>query len=164
MLVFLRIFVALSLTESLQIQVKWKQHMCFLHAHHQNTSSIKINFKFLTVSLFHYSYKQPFSFQQVLRWAWNKLNMHLKLYYIPKVFSDWISSHNLYSWLAENISRYSFFCLLSLQQHTHAVSCWRIWFLFLTWMVSLSLFKRTEAATETCSLKIQSCLWIYIFS
>ena len=78
-----------------------------VHAHHENTSSIKINFKFLTVSLFHYSYKQPFSFQQVLRWAWNKLNMHLKLYYIPKVFSDWISSHNLYSWLAENISRFS---------------------------------------------------------
>ena len=110
--------VALSLTESLQIQVEWKQHMCFVHAHHKNTSSIKINFKFLTVSLFHYSYKQPFSFQQVLRWAWNKLNMHLKLYYIPKVFSDWISSHNLCTWLAENISRDSYFCLLSLQQHT----------------------------------------------
>ena len=83
--------MALSLTESLQIQVEWKQHMCFVHAHHKNTSSIKINFKFLTVSLFHYSYKQPFSFQQVPRWAWNKLNLHLKLFYIPKTFSDWIS-------------------------------------------------------------------------
>ena len=141
-----RIFVALSLTESLQIQVEWKQHMCFVHAHHENTK-----FKFLTVSLFHYSYKQPFSFQQVSRWAWNKLNMHLKLYYIPKVFSDWISSHNLCTWLAENISRYSSFCL---HTHTHAVSCCRRWFLFLTWAVSLSLFIRTEAATETCSLKI----------
>ena len=47
----------LSLTESLQIQVEWKQHLCFVHAHHENTSSIKINFKFLTVLLFHYSYK-----------------------------------------------------------------------------------------------------------
>ena len=148
MLVFLRIFVALSLTESLQIQVKWKQHMCFLHAHHQNTSSIKINFKFLTVSLFHYSYKQPFPVQQVPRWVWSKLNMHLKLYYSPKVFSDWISSHNLCTWMAENISCYSSFCL---HTHTHAVSCWRKWFLFLTWMVSLSLFIRTEAATETSS-------------
>ena len=109
----LRIFVALSLTESLQIQVEWKQHMCFVHAHHENTK-----FKFLTVSLFHYSYKQPFSFQQVSRWAWNKLNMHLKLYYIPKVFSDWISSHNLCTWLAENIS-YSSFCL-----HTHTHMQW----------------------------------------
>ena len=124
--------MTLSLTETLQIQVEWKQPMCFVYVHHQNTSSIKINFKFLTVSLFHYSYKQPFSFQQVLRWAWNKLNMHLKLYYIPKVFSDWISSHNLCTWLAENISRYSSFCL-----HTHTCSeLWRKWFVFLTWTVS----------------------------
>ena len=107
-----------NLTESLQIQVESKQHMCFVHAHHTNTSSIKINFKFLTVTLFHHSYKQPFSFQQISKWAWNKLIKHLKLYYIPKVFSDWISSHNLCTWLAENISRDSSFCLLSLQQHT----------------------------------------------
>ena len=40
-----------SLTESLQIQGEWKQHMCFAHAHHENTSSIKINFKFPTVLL-----------------------------------------------------------------------------------------------------------------
>ena len=113
-----RIFVALSLTESLQIQVEWKQHMCFVHAHHGNT-----NFKFLTISLFH------FSFQQASRWAWNKLNMHLKLYYFPKAFSNWISSHNLCTWLAENISRYSSFCL---HIQAHAVSCWRKWFLFLT--------------------------------
>ena len=84
----LRIFVALSLTESLQIQVEWKQHMCFVHAHHENTSSIKINFKFLTVSLLYCCYKQSFSFQLVPRWAWN---MHLNFYYIPEVFSDWIS-------------------------------------------------------------------------
>ena len=119
LLVFLHIFVALSLTESLQIQVEWKQHMCFVHAHHENTSSIKINFKFLTVSLFNYSYKQPFSFQQVPRWAWNKLTMHLKLYYIPNVFSDWISSYNLCTWLAENISRCSSFCLHYYNTHTH---------------------------------------------
>ena len=116
--------MALSLTESLQIQVEWKQHMCFVHAHHENTSSIKINFKFLTVSLFHYSYKQPFSFQQVPRWAWNKLNMYLKLHYIPNVFSDWISSHNLCTWLAENISHYSSFCL-----HTH-----------MQWVVDVMIF------------------------
>ena len=47
----------LSLTESLQIQVEWKQRMCFVYAHEENPSSTKINFKFLTVSLFHYSYK-----------------------------------------------------------------------------------------------------------
>ena len=137
----------LSLTESFQIQVEWKQHMCFVHAHHQNPSSIKINFKFLTVSLLHCSHKQPCSFQQVPRWAWNKLNMHLKFYYILKVFSGWISSHNLCTWLAGNISRYS-------SWHTHAVSCWRKWLLFLTCTVSLKLFTRTEAATETCSSKI----------
>ena len=89
--------------------------MCFVHAHHENTK-----FKFLTVSLFHYSYKQPFFLEQVSKWAWNKLNMHLKLY-IPKVFSDWISSHNLCTWLAENISRYSSFCL-----HTHTHMQWLV--------------------------------------
>ena len=147
--------MALRLTESSQIQVEWKEQMSFVYAHHENTSSIKINVKFLTVSLFHYSCNQPFFFQQFPRWAWNKLNMHLKVYYIPKVFFDWISSHNLCIWLAENISSYSSFCL-----HTHAVSCWRKWFLFLTWTVTLSLFMRSEAVTETCSLKIHSCSWI----
>ena len=58
-----------SLTESLQIQVESKQHMCFVHAHHKNTSLIKIDFNFLTVLLFHHSYNQPFSFQQVSKWA-----------------------------------------------------------------------------------------------
>ena len=85
--------MALSLTESLQIQVEWKQHMCFVHAHHENTSSIKINFKSLTVSLFLYTYKQPSFFQQFLKWAWNKLTMYLKLYFIPRMFADWISSN-----------------------------------------------------------------------
>ena len=37
--------------------------------------------------------------------------------------------------------------------NTHAMNCWRKWFLFLTWMVFLNLLTRTEAATETCSLK-----------
>ena len=142
--------MALSLTESLQIQVEWKQHMYLVHAHHENTSSIKTNFKFLTASLFHYSYKLLFSFQQVPRWAWNRFNNHWKLYYIPKVFSDWISSHNPCTWLVENISRLVLFVFT----HTYAMSCWRKWFLFLTLTVSLSLFIRTEAATETCSLKI----------
>ena len=107
----------LSLTESLQIQVEWKQHMCFVHTHHENTSSIKINFKSLIVSLFHYTYKKPSPFQQFPKWAWNKLTMHLKLYYFPKMFADWISSNNLRTWVAENVSRDSAFCLLSLQ-HT----------------------------------------------
>ena len=49
----------LSLTVSLQIQVSTtsKRHMCFVHGHHEITSSIKINFKSLTVSLFHYTNK-----------------------------------------------------------------------------------------------------------
>ena len=155
----LRIFVALSLTESLQIQVEWKQHMCFVHAHYENTSSIKINFKFLTISLFHCSFKQPFSFQQVLRWAWYKLNMHLKLYYISEVFSDWISFIiSVLDWLktfpAIGLFVFNPHTHAHTHTHTHAVSCWRKWFLFLTWTVSLGLFMRTEAATETCSLKI----------
>ena len=44
--------------------------------------------------------------------------MHLKLYYIPKVFSNWISFHNLCTRLAESISRDSSFCPPSLQQTT----------------------------------------------
>ena len=53
------------------------------------------------------------------------------------MFADWISSDNLRAWLAENISH-----------DTHAVSRWRNWFLFLIWMISLSLLIWTEAATE----------------
>ena len=98
------------------MQFKLKKHMCFVHADHESTSSIKINFKFLTVSLFHY--KWPFSFQKVPKWAWIILTMHLKPHNIPKVFSDWISYHNFCTWLAKNISRDSSFCLLSLQQYT----------------------------------------------
>ena len=148
----LHIFVDLSLTECLQIQVEWKQHTCFVHAHHENTSSIEINLKFLTVSLLHCCYKQPFSFQQVPRWAWNKLNLHLKLYYIPKMFSDWISFIiSVPDWLKTFPAIVLF---VFTHTHRHAVSCWRKWFLFLTWTVSLSLFRRTEAATETCSLII----------
>ena len=33
------------------------------------------------------------------------------------MFANWISSDNLRSWIAENVSRDSFFCLLLLQQH-----------------------------------------------
>ena len=69
------------------------------------------------------------------------------------MFSDWISSHNLCTWLAENISRDNSFVFFHCK-----------WFLFLPWMVSLSLFIRKEAATETCSLKMWSCPWIWNFS
>ena len=42
---------------------------------------------------FLYNNKQPSILQQFLKWAWNKLSMYLKLYYIPKMFSGWISSN-----------------------------------------------------------------------
>ena len=144
----------LCLTESLMIHVSttWKQHMCFVHVHHENTSSIKINFNF-TVSLFQHTRKLPFSFQQLSKWEWNKLTMHLKRYNIPKMFSDWIISNNLFTWLAENICRAVPFFFFH-YNNTHAMSCCRKWFLFLTSMASLSLFTQTEAATEVCSLKI----------
>ena len=111
----------------IHVSTTWKQHMCFIHAHHENTSSIKINFKSLTVSLFHHTRKLPLFFQQLSKWKWNKLTMHLKRYNIPKMFFGWIISNNLFTWLAENICRDSSFCLLSLQQHT----CNEL----LTWMI-----------------------------
>ena len=46
-----------SITSQIQVSTTWKPHMCFVHAHHKNTSSIKITFKSLTVSQYHYTYK-----------------------------------------------------------------------------------------------------------
>ena len=69
------------------------------------------------------------------------------------MFADWISPDNLRSWIAENVSRDSFFCLLLLQQHFYSELLTQMIFDFDV-IVSLSLFIQTKEATESCYLKI----------